>query len=193
MMRSNFDRLAEVAEIAKEYDAPLRINVYQSVRTDAFALTYDEYWYGFESLFAKTDAIAVGEPLVRAMASLPPRRGGCGVATVRVTPRATVQPCVYWPGGGAPLDLLLEVGPDIIDTDPFCEARSVPLPCSSCSHVATCGGGCAGRRRLQRTLDEPDPYCPVVRGGERWLKLKMATSRELPKLESACTTIVMAR
>src|SRR6266568_2498427 len=47
MMRSNFDRLAEVAKIAKAYDAPLRINVYQSVRTDAFALSYDEYWRGF--------------------------------------------------------------------------------------------------------------------------------------------------
>ncbi len=100
MMRSNFDRLADVAEVVKIYDAPLRINVYQSVRSDAFALTYDEYWRGFEGLFARTDVIAIGEPLVRAMAGLPPRSGGCGVATVRVTPRATVQPCVYWPGGG---------------------------------------------------------------------------------------------
>src|SRR5262245_9056994 len=32
MMRSNFDRLAEIASIVKAYDAPLRINVYQSVR-----------------------------------------------------------------------------------------------------------------------------------------------------------------
>ena len=98
MMRSNFDRLADIAEIVKAYDAPLRINVYQPVRSDAFVLTYDEYWRGFEALFARTDAIAIGEPLVRAMAGLPARRGGCGVATVRVTPRATVQPCVYWPG-----------------------------------------------------------------------------------------------
>ena len=51
MMRSNFDRLAEIAAIVKAYDAPLRINVYQSVRSDAFALTYDEYWRGFEALF----------------------------------------------------------------------------------------------------------------------------------------------
>src|SRR6516225_11439103 len=36
MMRSNFDRLAEIAAIVKAYDAPLRINVYQSVRSDAF-------------------------------------------------------------------------------------------------------------------------------------------------------------
>jgi radical SAM protein with 4Fe4S-binding SPASM domain len=193
MMRSNFDRLAKIAEIVKAYDAPLRINVYQSVRSEAFALTYDEYWQGFEALFARTDAIAIGEPLVRAMAGLPVGRGGCGVATVRVTPRATVQPCVYWPGGGAPLDLLLDLGPDITNTVPFAEARGVPSACRNCGYVETCGGGCAGRRRLLHALDEPDPYCPVVRGGGRKLKVQMATSRELPKLESACTTIVTAR
>jgi radical SAM protein with 4Fe4S-binding SPASM domain len=192
MMRSNFDRLADIAEIVRVYDAPLRINVYQSVRSDTFALTFDEYWRGFEELFARTDAIAIGEPLVRAMAGLPPRRGGCGVATVRVTPRATVQPCVYWPGGGAPLDLLLDLGAGITSTEPFAAARAVPPSCASCPHVETCGGGCAGRRQLLHALDRPDPYCPIPRGG-RPLKLQMATSRELPKLESACTTIVTAR
>src|SRR5260370_6085302 len=116
MMRSNFDRLAEIAEIVKAYDAPLRINVYQSVRSDAFALTYDEYWQGFEAVFARTDAIAIGEPLVRAMAGLPARRGGCGVATLRVTPHSTVHPCVYLPGGRAPLDLLLDLGPHLTST-----------------------------------------------------------------------------
>ncbi|HLL28049.1 MAG TPA: radical SAM protein [Xanthobacteraceae bacterium] len=193
MMRSNFDRLAEIAEVAKAYDAPLRINVYQSVRSDTYALTYDEYWSGFETLFARTDVIAIGEPLVRAMAGLPPRQGGCGIATVRVTPRATVQPCIYWPGAGAPLDLLLDRGADIIDTDPFAAARSVPAACKSCRHLAACGGGCAGRRRLLEALDRPDPYCPVIRGEGRTLNIRMAASRELPKLESACTTIVTAR
>ena len=192
MMRSNFDRLADIALIAKQYDAPLRINVYQAVRTDAFALSYDEYWTGFERLFARTDAIAIGEPLVRAMAGLPPRRGGCGVATVRVTPRATVQPCVYWPAG-APLDVLLDLGSEITATDPFVAAREVPPACRDCAFASTCGGGCAGRRRLIEALDKPDPYCPVVRGGGRPLSVHMATSRELPKTESACTTVVMAR
>jgi radical SAM protein with 4Fe4S-binding SPASM domain len=193
MMRANFDRLADIAEIVKAYDAPLRINVYQSVRSDVYALTYDEYWQGFEALFARTDVIAIGEPLVRAMAGLPPRQGGCGVATVRVTPRATVQPCVYWPGGGAPLDVLLDLGTGITGTDSFSAARAVPVACAECAHVDTCGGGCAGRRRLIDATDRPDPYCPVVRGEHRRLEVRMATSRELPKLESACTTIVMAR
>jgi radical SAM protein with 4Fe4S-binding SPASM domain len=193
MMRSNYRRLAEIAAVAAAFDAPLRLNVYQAVRSDSYALTYDEYWAGFEGLFAATDAIAVGEPLVRAMAGLPPRQGGCGVATVRVTPRATVQPCVYWPGGGAPLDLLLDAGERIVESAPFVAARSVPAACEPCAHRATCAGGCAGRRRLLGALEEPDPYCPVLRGEDRRLAIRMAPRRDLPKLESACTTIVTAR
>src|SRR5205807_3636350 len=38
MMKSNYLRLAEVARIARQFDAPLRVNVYQSVRTDTYAL-----------------------------------------------------------------------------------------------------------------------------------------------------------
>ncbi|HEY7083855.1 MAG TPA: radical SAM protein [Hyphomicrobiaceae bacterium] len=193
MMPSNFDRLADIAGIARGYDAPLRVNVYQSVRTDAFALSYEQYWSGFETLFAATDVIAIGEPLVRAMAGLPPRSGGCGVATVRVTPRARVQPCVYWPGGGAPLDILLEGGADVVATSSFVDARSVPEACGACPHLAQCGGGCAGRRRLMGALDKPDPYCPIVRGERRHLAIRQAAAREMPKLESACTTIVIAR
>lgn len=193
MMRANYDRLADIARTAKRFDAPLRVNVYQAVRSDVFALTYDEYWSGFETLFAQTDVIAIGEPLVRAMVGLPARRGGCGVATVRVTPRATVQPCVYWPGAGQALDLLLHAGESIVDTRPFEAARALPTPCRGCAFEAPCHGGCAGRRRLMDQLDQPDPYCPVVRGETRRLAIRMAASRDLPKLESACTTIVIAR
>ena len=107
MMKSNHLRLADVARVAKKFDAPLRVNVYQAVRSDIYALSYEEYWEGFRRLFEETDVIAIGEPLVRAMAGLPPLRGGCGVSTVRVTPRATTQPCVYWPGPGEPLSELI--------------------------------------------------------------------------------------
>jgi len=193
MMRTNYDRLADVAAVARAFDAPLRLNVYQSVRSDAFALTYDEYWAGFAALFARTDVIAIGEPLVRAMAGLPPRRGGCGSGTIRVTPRGTVQPCVYWPGQGAPLEVLLQAGPAIVETEPFAAARSLPPACRGCVHEAACHGGCAGRRRLMDALAEPDPYCPVMRGEDRTLSIRMAPQRDMAKLESACTTIVMAR
>jgi len=72
MMKSNYLRLADVARVAKRFGAPLRVNVYQAVRSDLYALSYDEYWQGFRRLFERTDVIAIGEPLVRAMAGLPP-------------------------------------------------------------------------------------------------------------------------
>jgi radical SAM protein with 4Fe4S-binding SPASM domain len=193
MMRSNFDRLPDVAAIAKIYDAPLRINVYQAVRSDSFALTYDEYWTGFRLLFEKTNVLAIGEPLVRAMAGLPPREGGCGVATIRVTPRATIQPCVYWPGAGADLNSLVEARTDILNAEDFAAARSLPSLCQGCDFVEACRGGCAGRRRLIGRLHDPDPYCPVVRGGRPELAVQFANGRSLAKSDSACTTVVIGR
>lgn len=193
MMKSNYLRLAEVARAAKKFDAPLRVNVYQSVRSDIYALSYEEYWQGFEHLFAQTDVIAIGEPLVRAMAGLPASQGGCGVSTVRVTPRATTQPCVYWPGRGEPLSNLIFSGPGILNSAAFQEARTLPVACEPCEFRESCHGGCAGRRRLQHALSEPDVYCPIVRGERRSLQVHMAANRDLPKLRSSCTTVVIAR
>jgi radical SAM protein with 4Fe4S-binding SPASM domain len=193
MMKANYLRLAEVARVAKQFGAPLRVNVYQAVRSDIYALSYREYWEGFRSLFAETDVIAIGEPLVRAMAGLPPLRGGCGVNTVRVTPRATTQPCVYWPGPGEPLADLISMGLDILDSAPFDQARTLPEACLPCEFRDSCHGGCAGRRRLQGALPEPDYYCPIVRGERPSLRVRMAATRDLPKLSSCCTTVVIAR
>jgi radical SAM protein with 4Fe4S-binding SPASM domain len=193
MMKSNYLRLAEVARVAKRYQAPLRVNVYQAVRSDLFALSYQEYWQGFRDLFEQTDAIAIGEPLLRAMAGLPARVGGCGISTVRVTPRATIQPCVYWPGAGEPLAILLSLHSGIVETPPFLQARTTPDACRSCVYLESCYGGCSGRRRIQNALDQPDYYCPIVRGEAQKLEIRMAPARELPKGESACTTIVIAR
>ena len=193
MMKSNYLRLAEVARVAKQFDAPLRVNVYQAVRSDIYALSYEEYWDGFRRLFAETDVIAIGEPLVRAMAGLPPLQGGCGVSTVRVTPRATTQPCVYWPGSGEPLSELISTGLDILSSTPFEQARTIPDACRPCEFRDSCHGGCAGRRRLQGALLQPDCYCPIIRGERPRLEIRMAANRDLPKLSSSCTTVVVAR
>jgi radical SAM protein with 4Fe4S-binding SPASM domain len=193
MMKANYSRLADVARVAKQFGAPLRVNVYQAVRSDIYALSYEEYWDGFRRLFAETDVIAIGEPLVRAMAGLPPRQGGCGRSTVRVTPRATTQPCVYWPGSGEPLSGLISAGVSILSSTPFEQARTLPIACEPCEFRESCHGGCAGRRRLQGALLQPDCYCPIIRGERRRLEVRMAANRDLPKLSSSCTTVVIAR
>jgi radical SAM protein with 4Fe4S-binding SPASM domain len=169
------------------------VNVYQAVQSDAYALSYEEYWEGFRCLFEETDVIAIGEPLVRAMAGLPALPGGCGVSTVRVTPRGTTQPCVYWPGSGEPLSDLISGGLDILDSAAFDQCRTLPVACEPCEFRDSCHGGCAGRRRLQGALAEPDYYCPIVRGESRVLPVRMAAKRDLPKVGSSCTTVVIAR
>jgi radical SAM protein with 4Fe4S-binding SPASM domain len=193
MMKSNYLRLADVARVAKRFGAPLRVNVYQAVQSDLYALTYEEYWQGFRRLFERTDVIAIGEPLVRAMAGLSPLEGGCGVSTVRVTPSATTQPCVYWPGSREPLADLIFAGSEILNSAPFEQARTLPEACRSCEFRETCRGGCAGRRRLKGALSQPDPYCPIIRGERTPLEIHAAAHRDLPKLGSSCTTIVIAR
>jgi radical SAM protein with 4Fe4S-binding SPASM domain len=193
MMKSNYLRLADVARVAKQFGAPLRVNVYQAVRSDVYALSYEEYWEGFRRLFEETDVIAIGEPLVRAMAGLRPLPAGCGVSTVRVTPRATTQPCVYWPGSGEPLADLISAGADILSSTPFEQARTLPEACQPCEFRDTCHGGCAGRRRLQGALLQPDCYCPIIRGQRPTLRIRTAANRDLPKLSSSCTTVVIAR
>ena len=193
MMKPNYLRLADVARVAKRFGAPLRVNVYQAVRSDLYELTYEEYWQGFRQLFENTDVVAIGEPLVRAMAGLPPLAAGCGLSTVRVTPRATAQPCVYWRGPGEPLSELLLTGAKILNSAPFELARALPEACQACEFRDSCRGGCAGRRRLQGALTQPDSYCPIVRGQRPNLTIRMAASRDLPKLSSSCTTVVIAR
>ncbi|MBV9342757.1 MAG: radical SAM protein, partial [Acidobacteria bacterium] len=132
MMKSNYLSLSEVARVANKFHAPLRVNVYQAVRSDLYALSYEEYWEGFRHLFSETDVIAIGEPLVRAIAGLPPLRVGCGVTTIRVTPRATIQPCVYWPGTGEPLSELISAGKAVLSLTPFAQARTLPNDCQPC-------------------------------------------------------------
>jgi radical SAM protein with 4Fe4S-binding SPASM domain len=193
MMKSNYLRLSEVARVAKKFGAPLRINVYQAVRSDVYALTYEEYWEGFRRLLAETDVIDIAEPLVRAIAGLPPRKGGCGISTVRVTPRATTQPCVYWPGAGEPLSALISMGTQVLNSPPFAQVRTLPDACRPCEFRDSCHGGCAGRRQLQGALEKPDCYCPIVRNQRPSLEIRMAPARDLPKLSSSCTTVVIAR
>jgi len=193
MMKSNYLRLADVARVAKPFGAPLRVNVYQAVRSDTYALSYEQYWVGFGRLFEETDVIAIGEPLVRAMAGLPLLPAACGVSTVRVTPRGTTQPCVYWPGSGEPLSDLISAGTNILSSTPFEQARTLPPTCNQCEFREPCHGGCAGRRRLQGALLQPDCYCPIIRGDRPRLEIRMAANRDLPKLSSSCTTVVVAR
>src|SRR5262249_38863015 len=98
-----------------------------------------------------------------------------------------------WPGSGEPLADLILAGSEVLNSAPFEQARTVPELCQPCEFRDSCHGGCAGRRRQQGALGQPDFYCPIIRGERQQLEIRMAANRDLPKLGSSCTTIVIAR
>ena len=116
------------------------------------------------------------------------RARAAGDSTVRVAPDGGVLPCTYWPASRLTLTDLARLGAAIVESAEFLEARRVPAACLDCP----CRGGCAGRRALAGGLDAPDPYCPFTRGDRIVLDWERTKREDLPKMGSACTTVVSA-
>jgi radical SAM protein with 4Fe4S-binding SPASM domain len=193
MMRTNVRRLPDIARLAAELGANFRFNIYQPVRSSHFTMSYDEFWDGIRQMFATCGLVACTEPLISALAGLNSTDGcACGRRTIRVTPERRIIPCVYWPSKGLPLSELPRLRAAIFETEEFRQCRMVPQACAPCAYVATCGGGCAGRRILAGGLDQPDPYCPVVRADPMRLSWQRSNGKPLLKSGSACTTILAA-
>jgi radical SAM protein with 4Fe4S-binding SPASM domain len=195
LMSQNARALPELVRLAGSRAALLRVNVYQAVRSDAFALDYDTFWSAIRALLACSDLVACGEPIVRAVLGIARAPGeGCGVETIRITPRGAVVPCVYGADDALQLADLSRLGSAVVEDDTFTRLRVVPSACRSCPQRDACGGGCASRRVLRGTLDAPDAYCPFVRGERLDIPFTRADlGRALPKASSACTLIVRPR
>jgi radical SAM protein with 4Fe4S-binding SPASM domain len=193
MMRTNYTRLKEVAALAAKVGANFRINIYQPVQSSSFTMSYEQFWDGLRELFAACGLVACTEPLVSALSGLNSTDGcACGRRTIRVTPERRIIPCVYWPRQGLPLSELPRLRETVFQTEEFRQCRVVPRACAGCAYVATCGGGCAGRRILAGGLDQPDPYCPIIRNDPFRLSWRQANGKSLLKSGSACTTILAA-
>jgi radical SAM protein with 4Fe4S-binding SPASM domain len=192
MMRTNWDRMVAIAQVAAAHGAMFRLNVYQPVTTDAFTLSYEQYWEGFRLLFAQTRLVACSEPLVNAVIGLETTHGSpCGATSIRISPRGEVTPCPYWPEKSLKLHDLAEQGGEVTKSVEFTSTRLVPDACRGCRLVESCGGGCASRRALRGDLNVPDEYCPVIRGEEIALPFTLANPEDLPKVGNACSTAVL--
>lgn len=106
-----------------------------------------------------------------------------------MAPDGKIVPCTYWTQSRLTLEDLQKLGEQVSDTPEFRAARMIPPACQGCP----CQGGCAGRRALLGGLDQPDPFCPFVRGDTITTAWESASAQDLPKAGSACTTIVSAR
>ncbi len=190
MMSINYDQIDRLAVLARTNNANLRVNAYQSVKTDRFKLTYDQFWNGYRRLFSAAQVISCAEPVVRAAMGLDNVDSPCARTSIRFNPRGQIIPCVYWRiDGGRALTVsdLPRLGVQVMDAADFERAREVPSRAADCA----CRGGCAARRALNGNLDRHDEYCPWARGEDIWLRWEAAPSIDLMRARNVCTTIVV--
>jgi hypothetical protein len=89
------------------------------------------------------------------------------------------------------------LGLNILDSAPFEQARTLPEACQPREFRDSCHRGCAGRRRLQGALLQPDCYCPVIRGEKPYAAdsygrhPRSAQSKQFLHYRRDCKTIAM--
>jgi MoaA/NifB/PqqE/SkfB family radical SAM enzyme len=188
LMSVNFDKVDALVDVARAQGTKLRVNAYQAVKTDAFRLTYDQFWEGYRRLLDAAPVISCTEPVVRAAMELGEARSPCGHTSIRFNPRGQIIPCVYWPTDSREPTIadLPRVGSHVTDNNQFGQARAVPSAAADC----LCQGGCASRRALNGALNAHDEYCPWVRGDEIHLGWAPAPTASLVRARNVCTTIV---
>lgn len=189
MMCTNYAQMDRMVNLARQDGVNLRVNAYQSVKTDTYRMSYEQFWEGYRRLFAEGLVISCSEPVVRAVMGLDDVQSPCGRRSIRFNPHGQVIPCVYWPVSLGPLPGLKDLyrlGDKVMEDGWFQAARDVPPSASNCP----CQGGCASRRALNRNLDAHDDYCPWCRGEEIQLPWKPAPAKDLMRAGNVCTTIV---
>ena len=191
LMNVNYQDQGQLARLAGSFGADFRVNVYQPMFTDEFMLSFEQYWEGYQILFDHSEIISVTEPLVNTFLGLNSIDGSpCGGRSLRLTPEGRLKACVYWPESNLTIDDLVEKGEGIFESSLFSRTRNVPKFCESCEYLRNCRGGCASRRLLMGRPDEPDAYCPIVKGKTVRLKGQPSSADEPLRTGSICTTIV---
>jgi MoaA/NifB/PqqE/SkfB family radical SAM enzyme len=178
-----------MARMAQDLGVLLRVNAYQAVRSDAFRLSYEQFWDAYRLLFSVGKVVSCSEPIVRAAMGLPDVQSPCGRNSIRFDMRGRIIPCVYWPVTGVkPFTVsdLLDQGEGVLDHDYFQMARNLPEHAAECP----CQGGCASRRALDGNYGGHDEYCPWTRGDTIHLKWEPAQQIDLVRSRNVCTTIV---
>ena len=191
LMDLNYTDLAKIARLAVSFGANFRVNAYQPMYTKKFLPSFEQYWDAYKILFDHSEIISVTEPLVNTFLGFNSLNGTpCGGRSMRVTPDGKLKSCVYWPDSDLTIDDLTEKKETVFDSPQFQATHHTPKFCMNCEYVSNCGGGCAARRKLFGTIDEPDGYCPIYRGKRVRLTGQTSSIAKPLRTGSICTTIV---
>lgn len=164
----HIDNLKGIFKLAEETGCYVRINIYRPVSNNSFATTdYFLLKRAIKWILAHHKVVSLCDPLFSALILKKKFLDASGSSSLRILPDGSVTPSTYlisdeWRTA------------HIIDTDlgeitfagPFESGvinGRIPVRCRSCEGRDLCGGGTIDRRYLwNKTLSEPDPYCPLL-------------------------------
>lgn len=200
MMKENYFEMDRIAEVGKNLGLNLRVNIYKPVNTFAHTLSYDEFWEGVRRLFSASRIVSCSEPIINALIGNKTLDGGspCGKKSLRIKPNGGIVPCVYWKTPNSCIEEFVE-NKGKMSTEEFkkyvdCvteETKTIPKTCIdiNCKYIDTCKGGCAAGR-FYRNIDEPDPYCFVIRNDLPQVNYEWGDEKDLVHSSYLCTIIV---
>jgi radical SAM protein with 4Fe4S-binding SPASM domain len=162
-------------QVASEHQTEIRINTLRPTEPRHFQLlpTPSQYFKFFHHLIRYTNQLVMGDPILAVLCGVQSQGCLCGITSMQIrskTPEGTVpvSPCVYLHELKTG-DLLKDNIIDIVNSPSFQEMhhrrKAVPIYCREldCEFLETCRGGCAARALLiNKSLNEPDPYCPKI-------------------------------
>lgn len=166
------DNLRGLMQMARQLGCCLRVNLYRPTEGSVLEMpSYHCVMDAMDCLHGESDGATLSDPLFSALFAS--AQGGfvrTQSKACRILPDGTITPSTYltqsrWRGSS-----ILDSG-DVLSAFMHSNAYqmfaqpSSPARCRSCPWIAVCQGGATDRRWLAGgSLNEPDPYCPMLHG-----------------------------
>ena len=178
------ENLKGLFEIAKKYNAILRMNLYRPTEgvnefTKKFILPAKDLVDILRWIDENYTVLSISDALYSSLLTDSFESDPSGYDSLRILPNGDITPSTYLikkeyiVGNISEKNILGRlVNEDIIGKVIH---DIIPVECKNCEYSGTCKGGVYDRRYLwNKTLEKKDPYCKYEIGNKPWPKLNLA-------------------
>ena len=166
------NNLSGLFEIAKQYNAKLRSNIFRPTNIKSeinrkFIATYENILNALRWINHSAEILYLGDPLFNAiLTDNVPIKDPSGEKSVRILPNGSITPSTYLISSEfrnhfiSEKNVLQKLNIKNMGID-----NKIPQDCYNCPYIKRCQGGVLDRRYLwYGTFNEKDPYCPYREG-----------------------------
>lgn len=166
------DNIDGLFEIAKKYDAILRMNMYRPTEgvndfSEKFIISYDTFVDALKYIAQKYHIISVNDALFSSFLTNETVADPSGDRSIRILADGSITPSTYLIDESYIVANITE--PNVLEkveqngSLANLIVKTIPDECKGCVYEQSCAGGVYDRRYLwYGTLDKKDPYCPGV-------------------------------